>query len=205
MVNFKKISEKVDTNPLLERLLSHPFLWDKNPARLSKNSPHWDSHDIFLRGEDQTDFLSGKKQWKEHGKEHIPVWYESIDHLPQAVNLILGLSGQLGSEMIGGCYIYKVCPGHKIYPHIDKGWHPEYFDKFNICLQSNDKAAFVYEEDRLVQMPGDIHWFRNDKNHSVVNEGDCDHIIMIVCLRFDRGYRCPWNKDGWTIDKQIGR
>ena len=93
---------------------------------------------------------------------------------------------------------------YNAFTHIDRGWHPDYFDKFNICLQSNEKSAFVYDDNRLIQKKGDIHFFRNDVNHSVINEGECDHIVMIVCLRIDRGYRCPWSPENWTIDKQLG-
>lgn len=203
MSNFHLIAHDIDVKPLLNEVLNQPYLWDKNPARLSKKSPHWDSHDIFLRGEDETKFILGEKDWKEHGREHIPVWFKSIDFLPSAKKIIRDINFYLCGEMIGGCYIYKVEPGHKIFPHIDRGWHPEYFDKFNVCLQSNDKAAFVYDDDRLIQKQGDIHYFRNDVNHSVINEGDTDHIVMIVCLRIDRGYRCNWSPENWTLDKQI--
>ena len=204
MTNFYEIASNVDVLPLLLEVHKQPELWNKNPARLSKRGPHWDCQDIFLRGEDETSFIHGNKSWVEHGREHIPVWYKTIDFLPSAKKLILNLSHKMQSEMIGGCYLYKVSPGHKIFPHIDRGWHPDYFDKFNICLQSNEKSAFVYDDNRLIQKKGDIHFFRNDVNHSVINEGECDHIVMIVCLRIDRGYRCPWSPENWTIDKQLG-
>ena len=105
--------------------------------------------------------------------------------------------------MLGGVFIYKLEAGHKIHPHIDSGWHPDFYDKFNICLQSNENSGFVYDDEIMVQKQGDIHFFRNDVVHSVINNGDCDHIIMTVCLRFDRGYRCPWSPENWTLEQQI--
>ena len=202
--NFVQVAEGFDVTGLLKSLNDQEFLWNKNPARLSKRGPHKDSDDIFIRGEDETEFLNGTKLWKDHGRLHAPVWYKSVDYLPEVRPLINALISRFCPDMLGGCYIYRVKPGNQVYPHIDRGWHPEYFEKLNICIQSNDRAAFVYDNDKLVQKAGDVHFFKNDRNHSVVNEGDCDHIILIVCLRLDRGYRCPWSPDGWTLDKQLG-
>jgi hypothetical protein len=140
--------------------------------------------------------------WSQFSDAHIPEWYESIDHLPSARPLIHGLMSLVQGEMLGGVFIYRLLPGKTIYGHVDKGWHPEFYDKFNICLKSNSQAAFCYDKERLVQKAGDVHWFRNDVSHNVVNEGVDDHIVMTVCIRLDRGRRVPWSPEGWSFDSQ---
>lgn len=179
-MNFLKVCENVNTEPLLQKLLANPDLWNKNPCRLSKRGPHYETQDIFLRYKDETENLQNAS-WSNFGDPHLAEWYKAIEYLPESKPLIFDLMRLAQGEILGGVFIYKVEPGKQIYSHIDTGWHAEYFDKFNICLQSNEKAAFVYENERMVQKAGDIHLFRNDVNHWVVNEGETDHIVLVVC------------------------
>ncbi len=202
MKNFLQIAEGIDVLPLLLEIQRQPELWDKNPARLSKRGPHHESHDIQLRSRDEADCLAEYAKWKHFSDEHIPVWYKNIDYFPSARKLIFDLMHRVQAEMLGIGLIYKVEPGKKVYRHVDKGWCPGYYDKFNLCLQSNPRAAFLYDDEALVQRAGDVHHFRNDVPHRVANDGDCDHIILTLTMRCDRGVRVPWSPEGWTIDKQ---
>lgn len=199
-MNFLQIAAGVDVMPLSLELQRQPDLWDKNPCRLSKRGPHHETQDIFLRYKDETPNLAAGN-WKDFSDQHIADWYRSINHLPAARGLIFDLMARVKGEQLGGVFIYKLQPGAKIHPHKDNGWHPEFYDKFNVCLQSNPQAAFIYETDAMVQRAGDVHHFRNDILHSVVNAGECDHIVMTVCIRLDKGYRVPWSPEGWTMDK----
>jgi len=203
MKNFAQIASGVDVTPLLLDLQRQPHLWDKNPCRLTKRAPHHETQDIILRYKDERPHLEAN-DWRTFSDEHIPEWYESIDHLPSARPLIFSLMGRVQGEMLGGVFIYKVTPGKRIYPHVDKGWHPAFYDKFNVCLQSNPKAGFLYEDEAMVQRRGDVHWFRNDVRHEVINEGPDDHVVMTVCIRIDGGARVPWSPEGWSMDKAMG-
>jgi len=201
MKNYTLITQGVDVTPLLLNLQRRPDLWDRNPCRLSVKGPHRESQDIFLRYKDERPCIE-TGDWSQFSDAHIPDWYESIDHLASARSLIFGLMSMVQGEMLGGVFIYRLLPGKTIYGHVDRGWHPEFYDKFNICLKSNPQAAFCYDQERLVQKAGDVHWFRNDVSHNVVNEGHDDHIVMTVCIRLDRGRRVPWSPEGWSFDAQ---
>lgn len=201
-MNFQQIAQGVNTAGLLKELLEQPELWNKNPSRLSKMGPHHESQDIFIRYKNEEPNFENAQGWLKFSDEHISEWYKSIDFLPSCKPLIFDLMAAVKAEMLGGVLIYKLEPGAKIYPHQDHGWHPEFYDKFNICLQSNPEAAFCYKEDQFVQKAGDVHFFKNDVTHSVVNNGDCAHIVMVVCVRLDRGFRVPWSPAGWSLEKQ---
>jgi hypothetical protein len=202
MRNFLHFASGVDTLPLLLEVQRQPELWGKNPARMSRKAPHYETQDIVLRSKDERPCLKDYTQWLKFSDQHIPKWYKSVDFLPSARKLVYDLMRATNAESLGSVFIYRLQPGTKIYPHVDGGWHAEFHDKFNICLQSNPKAQFIYDDEVMTQRPGDVHHFRNDVNHSVVNDGDCDHIVMIVSLRLDRGERVPWSPEGWSIDKQ---
>lgn len=204
MNNFRLVSNDVSVLPLLGAIKSQPFLWNKNPCRLSERGPHYETQDMFLRYKDETENIKSGS-WKNFSDPHFAEWNRTIDYLPQAKKLIFDLVSKFQAEILGGVFVYKLEPGKKIHPHVDKGWHPEFYDKFNICLQSNPKAAFCYEGEEMIQEAGDVHYFRNDVLHWVVNEGEEDHIVMTVCVRLDHGYRVPWSPEGWSLDKSLRR
>jgi hypothetical protein len=199
--NFLKV-DVADVSALVAELDAHGELWNRNPCRLSKRGPHHETDDIFLRYKDERPNLQAG-DWSNFSDEHIPSWYAGIDMLPAARAIIFGLMGKFSGEMLGGVFIYRMRPGSRIYGHVDRGWHPEYFEKFNVCLRSNPAARFIYADDAMVQDAGEVHWFRNDVRHDVVNEGETDHIVMTVCIRMDSGGRVPPSPDGWTMDKFI--
>lgn len=199
---FVQVAAAVDVAPLLFELNRQPELWNKNPARLSKRGPHRDSDDVWLRYKDERPHLESGK-WEEFTEPHIPEWYYAIDKLPAAKPIIFDIMAKTKAEMLGGVLIYRVRPGKRIHPHIDTGWHPDFYDKFNVCITSNARASFSYEDETMIQVPGDVHWFRNDVLHEVCNGGIGDHIIMTVCVRLDQGERVPASPDGWTLDKAM--
>jgi hypothetical protein len=206
MKNFRPVSTGVNVSALALELQRQPDLWNRNPSRLGSKGPHRETDDIFLRYKDERPHIASD-DWRTYSDPHIPMWYSAFDRLPGAHSIIFTLAAMTRAEMIGGVFIYRMSPGTRIYPHKDPGWHPSFYDKFNVCIESNDGAAFRYPEDEesMVQRPGDIHWFRNDTLHEVVNRGDTDHIVMTVCLRCDRGERVPASPEGWTMDESMRR
>lgn len=200
-LNFKKIASGIDTSALLEEVISQPFLWNKNPCRLGKNGPHHETQDMFLRYKSEAPHIE-KDDWKDFADEHLAIWNTTIDYLPSAKKIIMDLMGAMQGEILGGVFLYKIEPGKQIYPHTDQGWHPKFYDKFNVCLQSNPQTHFHYAQDAMTQIAGDVHWFRNDIKHWVINEGETAHMVMTVCIRFDQGERAPWSPEWWV--KRIG-
>lgn len=182
MKNYLQIAAGLDVLPLVLEINQHPELWDRNDVRLSKAGPHSETHDMWLRYKDETPNKE-TGNYLDFGDPHDAVWYPAFYALPAARKLIFDLMARVQGERLGGVFIYSVPPGKKIYPHTDPGWHAAYYDKFNICLQSNPKAFFGYDGETMFQRPGDVHRFVNTVDHWVVNEGSDDHIIMCVCIR----------------------
>lgn len=194
-----RVAQGVPVMSLLAEVLAQPQLWNTNPCRLSKVGPHHETEDMVLRYRDETPFRESG-DWSKFSDEHLSTWNRTIDYLPTALPLIFDLMRHVRGEVLGGVFLYRVRPQRQIYAHIDRGWHANYYDKFNVCLSSNPQTRFQYETDAMVQEAGDIHWFRNDVMHSVLNEGDTDHIVLTVCIAIDRGIRDPWSPPGWTMD-----
>jgi hypothetical protein len=183
MKNYLKIADHVDVLPLLLELQRQPQLWDRNPARLNPQGPHAQTHDIWLRYKDETENVASG-DYTSFRAPHESVWYPAYYALPAARPLIFGLMSRVEGEALGGVLIYSVPPGARILPHVDHGWHVEHFEKFNVCLQSNPKARFIFRSngEEMVAQRGDTHHFFNTVEHEVVNDGEDDHIVMTVCI-----------------------
>ncbi|HTD89237.1 MAG TPA: hypothetical protein VK663_01125 [Burkholderiales bacterium] len=184
-MNFLKISSGIDVMPLAMELARQPELWNQITTRLAfAGSPHRESDDIWMRYKDQSaNIASG--DFSDFADEHDPIWYPAFYKLPSSAKFIFDLMAYVKAERLGGVIIYRVQPGKQIYLHADQGWHPEYYDKFNLAIQSQPGCAFYYPDqgEAMEQVTGDMHWFRNTVRHGVINKSDHDQIIMTVCVR----------------------
>ncbi len=181
--NYQHLYHGVETASLLGTILNRPDLWDQSLKLWSNpNGPHAQAHSIWLRGEDETAYKRRGSYTGYNETPHHCVWFQEYHHLQEASPLIFNLMAWVRGESLGNVLIYNVPAGKQITPHTDESWDVRYHEKFNICLMSNPKARFQYEDDAFFQQPGDVTFFRNDITHSVINEGDTDHIVLCVCL-----------------------
>jgi hypothetical protein len=182
MKNFIKIAAGWNVTSLALEIHQHPELWNVDKERLSEAGPHRDSDDMWIRLNDKTPFVESG-DWSDFNSEHESIWYPAYYALPSIRKLVFDLARCVEAERIGDVILWRVKPGHKIHKHIDRSWHVDYYDKFNICIQSSPGAAFVYDDESIRDNPGDVHRFVNNVPHGVVNESDQDYIVMVVCLR----------------------
>lgn len=182
MKNFFKIASGVAVNQLALELHQNPGLWNVNPARLTEGNPFADTDDIWVRYNDENASVACGSH-ADIVKPHDSIWYPAFYALPAARAIIFDLARRVEAERIGGVLIWRVPPGKSIKPHEDHGWHPEYYDKFNVCLQSKPGCAFTYADEAIQDQPGDVHRFKNDVTHAVINHSDDDYIVMCVCLK----------------------
>lgn len=120
---------------------------------------------------------------------HFPIWYPAYEALPALKPVIFDLMTKVEGEHLGGVLITRIPAGCGIAPHVDRGWHVEFYDKFYLSLKSSPGAKFLCGEDVLEPKPGEIWRFDNRLEHSVVNESNEDRMTLIVCIRTEK-YRC---------------
>lgn len=185
-MNFARIAQGVDVQPIRYELERQPALWNRNPARLDQRGPHRETDDIWIRYNDEAKHKD--KNYAGFNDAHDSIWYPSYYLLPSLRNLIFNLMRAVEGERLGGVLIYRVPPGKQIYPHTDAGWHVEYFDKYNVYLQSDPRARFCFSDGTAIAATtGDVYWFRNDVEHAVVNESDEPLLVLTVCARVNKG------------------
>lgn len=179
-MNYLKLSEGLDVSQILKELEQAPHLWNQIDSRTNfKESPHYNSKDIWLRYAPQELFKVIDRY-----QPFIPEWYESSEELPSCVDFSLELMKAVEGEMLGGVLITQVPPKGKILPHIDESWHVDYFDKFYLHLESNDDVEFCWRDGiKIKPKAGELYWLDNTKEHWVNNDGDTPRTTLIVCIK----------------------
>lgn len=168
-------------NSAIEQLLENSQLWNDNKERTtSESNEHREVDDIWLR-------YAAKDKLEEHKLPHIPVWYPSWHILTEIKPLVLSIAGVANAEMIGGVLITKVPVGKQVYPHVDTGWHVDFYDKIYVQLQGNKDQSFYCEDEHGIEKfspkTGDVYLFDNRKKHWVINGSDEDRMTLIICVR----------------------
>jgi len=187
MQHFLQVASGVDVEPLMSEISAHHELWDAHKERKESNgTPHSRMSDIWVRYNDKARY----KDRESFNAEHVPVWYPAWYALPALRPIIFDLMAAVQGEMLGGVLITRIPAGGGIAPHVDCGWHVEYYDKFYVSLRSAPGAEFFCDHDGVTEAlnpaVGDIWRFDNRKNHWVENRSGQDRITLIVCIRTDK-------------------
>lgn len=180
MKHFIKIASGIDVTNIKIALHHNPQLWDSNTLRKDNDlSPHKEMQDIWVRYRDPSELNQENRS-----EIHYPIWLDAYHKLPQLRKIIFAVMASLEAEHLGAVLITKISPGGKIYPHIDKGWHPEFYNtKVYIPIQTNAGVINRVEDEYVVMNEGDCWYWDNTKDHDVINNGKEDRITLIICLR----------------------
>lgn len=183
--SFPVLFEGINVAPVLHALDRQPKLWDSIIDRAnSPDSPHRDVSDIWVR---YNAFANLAKSPSTFNDPHIPVWYPAWQALPELRPIVFDLMARLQGEVLGGILITKVPAGKSVHPHIDRGWHVEYYDKFYVQIQGSEGCEFCCDDEgkieRFTPKTGQVYLFDNRMLHWVDNKSDIDRITLIVCIR----------------------
>jgi hypothetical protein len=169
---------RFDVAPLAAELAMHPKLWDEHKFRTEHPaSPHREASDIWLRYNDLKHFGS------HFNDAHESVWYPAIAKVPAARVLAEAMFETVGGFTLGGVLVTKIPAGKQVYPHVDRGWHAEHYEKYAIQIAGNDGQRFCFAGETLSPLTGQAFWFENQSPHWVTNDSDEDRITMICCIR----------------------
>lgn len=178
--SFVKIAEKLDVSAIVEALNKNPQLWDEhNHRRVFDGSPHAEMVDIWVRF---GDISEGFEKLRE---PHDSVWYDSSNIIDGVRDVAFQLMALVQGERLGGILITKLGAGNEILPHVDKGWHAEYYEKFYVSIKSPKGSKFCFEDGAIESKAGDVYLFRNDRLHWVKNDTTEERITMVVCIKTD--------------------
>jgi hypothetical protein len=120
----------------------------------------------------------------EFNDEHVSVWYPVASVVPQLKDVVGEVLAELPPSLLGGVLVTRIPPGGYVAPHIDRGWHAEFYNqKYAVQLLGHPEQAFCFRNASLSPATGDVFWFDNQRTHWVVNNSDQDRMTMIICTR----------------------
>lgn len=181
MSNFRLIAQGVDVSGVNAELDAAPELWDSYTYRTKDEaSPHKLIRDIWVRGRAPEEIEKTGTASEPHFAVDWPAW----DALPSLHPIVRNLSHMVDARHRGGILITETPPGKMVKPHIDHGWHPEFYDtKLYLVLQSDPRCLHFCGGDCENMRSGDCWSYPNNVLHSVVNKGQQPHRNVIVCFR----------------------
>lgn len=176
MRNFLHLGN-IDPVPAMLELQRQPELWNQRTARRTyADTPHATTDDIWVRWieEDALDNNQPRELC------FLNPWYR----LPALRPIVFPLMAKAQAVQLGGIFITRIPPGEGVAPHVDQGWHANWFNtKVFVALQSNPDCLNVVERDLVRMKSGECWAFRNTVVHEITNGGNDDRIAVIVCMR----------------------
>lgn len=177
MKNFHLIAGGINVAPLLNAV-KRCSTWNTNDLRTTHpSSPHKQVDDIWLRFNKLPE--NPNALLDDFESINYPAWFE----LPQAQDICLDLMRQMRGERLGRVLITSLAPGKSIEPHIDHGSTATYYDRYHVVLQGLPGSIFNCGSDTVQMRTGEVWWFQNSVEHSIVNNSADDRIHLIVDIR----------------------
>ncbi len=187
--HFERLSTGLPIQPLLEAIARKPELWRDITARqTTPGSPHKYTESIFLRW--------AKEQTIEACFNDIEaVNYPAIEALPEVLPIIADVMERVGGMALGRVLLTSLHPGGTISKHSDEGLVADTFERFHVCLQSDEGNSFsasIDQAETVRMRPGQLWWFNHKAEHWLSNHSTRPrlHLIMdIVAPRYRRERR----------------
>lgn len=178
-----QLAENIPVAALLLDLYRQPALWNAHDARTAAEGPFAGTDDIHIRFRDPAELVSREA----YAEPFRCVWYPAWQALPHLRPIVFGLMARVEAVELGGVMITRVPPGEQVKPHTDKGrFHAEFYNiKVYVPLMTNPAVVSTCADEVVVMRAGDAWSFPNDLVHSTVNDGDCDRVTLIVCMRVE--------------------
>jgi len=190
---IRRLWSGIDITKVRAGLAAHPELWNQHRIR-TKVYEHSQVADIWVRYNDWKNY-DPARGLASFNQEHDASWYPAADVIPELRTMALDVMRQVEGVRLGGVLITRIPPGGKVQPHIDRGWHAEYYDKFAVQIQAAPGQAFHFEGEQLASKTGDIYTFDNSRTHWVTNDSEIERITMIVCVRLDHPGALLWTRE----------
>ena len=175
------VAKGFEVETLIREIGDHPDVWDRYTLRKEVyNGPHNQMSDIWVRYNSWDNYKGDPVAFN---NEHISSWYPVVDDIPSVKKLVMDVYNYVGGVELGGVLITRIPPNGIIAPHVDKGWHARYYEKFAVQLCGNEDQSFNFVKAKLSAKPGDLYTFDNSQLHWVTNNSLTDRMTLIVCLR----------------------
>jgi quercetin dioxygenase-like cupin family protein len=174
MENFKLI-ERFNPEAVAKELIA-TNLWNWLNLRKAPGLNHNVVDDIVLRFQP----VQGQHTLMSYFNDLDCVDYFSQGFLKETMKLV---TESFDNSKLGRIIAAKLQPGSVIKLHKDEGDYVKAHDRFHLVVTTNSDVKFTCEAEEVHMNAGEIWWFDNKKEHSVVNNGSTERIHVVVDMR----------------------
>ena len=173
MKYFRLVKPRVDVRPFLNEIAGTPEAWDLSTGRQDKIAVQREAESIPLRGLVKSK-IGNRKRRDVHESRYTTI----SKKFPIARAFLEGFAAEQDAQL-GRGKIVRLKPGHKVYPHIDRGEYYRVRDRYHLILQSALGSYMKSGDEEIRMQVGELWWFDNNEMHEAFNDGDADRIHVI--------------------------
>ncbi len=165
----------IDPKPLLAEIAAIGDAFDQNRGRQEKIADQREAQAIPLRGLRLSAVGERKRR-----DVHESRWTTGSQAYPLARAFLEKAAAQQIS-LLSRAKIVCLPPGHRVYPHVDRGEYYRLCNRYHLVLKSSGSWMRAGNEEVRMKT-GELWWFDNDHEHEACNAGDTDRIHLIFDL-----------------------
>ena len=186
--HFLKITEFVDTAPMLAELDAAPRLWLVDTSRQRKVRCQRHTQNIYLRAPKKP-LPPGAKNAND---VHESRTTRMARRFPRTLAYCEGVAHALGATL-GRATLVALLPKSRVYPHVDAGEYYRVRDRFHLVLRSPGGSPLTSGGETVVMHAGELWVFDNKAQHSADNPSAEPrvHLIFDVLPAPGRGFFAP--------------
>ena len=176
MQYFERIKTGVDVGVILDEIHSVTGAWDLSIGRQTKIDVQREAESIPIRGLVKSK-IGGRRRCDVHESRYTTTGRD----FPVTCAFLESFATECDGHL-SRAKLVRLKPGHKVYPHIDRGGYYQVRDRFHLILQSLS-GSYLRSGDEDVRMrEGELWWFDNKQIHEAFNDGNEDRIHFIFDL-----------------------
>lgn len=176
MQYFRLIESGIDPAPFLAEIAAIENAFEQQRGRQDKIAVQREARAIPLRGL-RASALPGRKRRDVHESR----WTSISRQLPATRAFLERTAQALGGEL-SRAKLVSLPPGHRVYPHVDRGEYYRARDRYHLVLRSTGSWMRAGDEEARM-CSGELWWFDNDQDHEAHNDGEVDRIHLIFDLK----------------------
>ena len=176
MKYFRKVHKMIDPKPFLDEIESVPDAWALNTGRQNKIAVQREAESIPIRG-----LVKSKIGDRARCDVHESRFTNISENFPKVRAFLEAFAAEQDAEL-GRGKIVRLKPGHRVYPHIDRGDYYVHRDRYHLILQSAAGSYLKSGDEEVRMQEGELWWFDNKQEHEAFNDGDGDRIHVIFDL-----------------------
>ena len=175
MICFRRLDHGINPSTFLEEINAIDGIWHEHTGRQETAGVQREALAIPIRG-----LRKSAQAGRARRDVHESRWTSGSVRLPMTRYFLNQIAETEGS-ILGRAKIVCLPPGHKVYPHVDRGEYYRVRNRYHLILQSSGSWMRA-GNDEVRMRTGELWWFDNNAEHEAMNDGDTDRIHLIFDL-----------------------